>query len=316
MTNIILRPLELNLDSDASQFVALVNTIAADPITVERVRESAQFFPTDGIRQRTVAVDEHGNIIGSNEVNHRPTYVPGTFYIEVIVLPEYRRRGIGSQLYAHAVETANAHGANRLLCETQDHQPDWIRFAQSRGFQLQRHIFESTLDLQTFDEVPFAGTIESVQAQGIRFFTLADVGNTEENQRKLWEINRRDALDIPGYEGDFPRWQDFSKHVFQASWFSAAGQIFAADGEQWIGLAAVGYFKNTNSCYNMHTGVFKEYRGRKIALALKLLATRYARLLGATFIRTNNDSQNAPILAINKKMGYTPEPGWFKWVKE
>ena len=66
----------------------------------------------------------------------------------------------------------------------------------------------------------------------------------------------------------------------------------------------------------MHTGVFKEYRGRKIALALKLLATRYARLLGATFIRTNNDSQNAPILAINKKMGYTPEPGWFKWVKE
>jgi hypothetical protein len=46
-----------------------------------------------------------------------------------------------------------------------------------------------------------------------------------------------------------------------------------------------------------------------------LMATRYARSLAATFIRTNNDSQNAPILAINKKLGYKPEPGWYKWEK-
>jgi GNAT superfamily N-acetyltransferase len=62
--------------------------------------------------------------------------------------------------------------------------------------------------------------------------------------------------------------------------------------------------------------VLKEYRGRKIALALKLLATRYARSLGATFIRTNNDSKNEPILAINRKLGYKPEPGWYKCVRK
>jgi len=66
----------------------------------------------------------------------------------------------------------------------------------------------------------------------------------------------------------------------------------------------------------MHTGVLKEYRGRKIALALKLLAIRFARACGATYIRTNNDSQNAPILAINEKLGYKPQQGLFRCLKE
>ena len=236
-------------------------------------------------------------------------------FVEAIVLPDYRRRGIGTQLYNNAIEFARTHGATRLICEVRDYNPDWLKIAQARGFQIDRHIFESTIDLATFDETRFAGVIESAQAQGIRFFTLADAGNTEENRRKLYEVNNRNALDIPGYEGEFPRLKDFSQYVFQASWFRAEGQIIAADSECWVGLGAVGYFVATNSAYNMHTGVLKEYRGRKIALALKLQTIRRAREWGAAYIRTNNDSQNAPILAINRKLGYVPQPGYYKCVK-
>ncbi len=196
-----------------------------------------------------------------------------------------------------------------------DHNPAWLRFAQVRGFQIDRHIFESTLDLATFDESRFAGVIESVQAQGVRFFSLADVGNTEDNQRKLYELNKRTALDIPGSDGTFRRFEDFQKTVFEASWFRAQGQILVADGDAWVGLSVAGYFAATNSAYNMHTGVLKEYCGRKIALALKLLATRFVRACGATYVRTNNDSQNAPILTINRKLGYKPEPGYYRCVK-
>ena len=28
-------------------------------------------------------------------------------------------------------------------------------------------------------------------------------------------------------------------------------------------------------------------------------------------IRTNNDSENAPILTVNRKLGYVPEPGFY-----
>ncbi len=40
-----------------------------------------------------------------------------------------------------------------------------------------------------------------------------------------------------------------------------------------------------------------------------LAAIRYAQAQGAHTIRTNNDSLNAPMLAINEKLGYGPQPG-------
>lgn len=113
----------------------------------------------------------------------------------------------------------------------------------------------------------------------------------------------RNALEIPGSEGTFLRLEDFHKFVFESSWFRADGQILAANGGCWVGLGAVGCFANTNSTCNMHTGVLKEYRGRKIALALKLLAICYSRACGAVLLRNGNDSQNAPILAINRSWG-------------
>jgi hypothetical protein len=51
--------------------------------------------------------------------------------------------------------------------------------------------------------------------------------------------------------------------------------------------------------------------------ALKLLAIRCARRCarryGAVYIRTHNDSENAPILAINRKLGYQPRPGLYQY---
>jgi hypothetical protein len=43
--------------------------------------------------------------------------------------------------------------------------------------------------------------------------------------------------------------EQFLKTVCSASWYRADGQIIAAAGEQWIGMAAVGYFEQTNSMY-------------------------------------------------------------------
>lgn len=63
--------------------------------------------------------------------------------------------------------------------------------------------------------------------------------------------------------------------------------------------------------YNMITGVDRAHRGRGVALALKLLSIEYARRCGADYIRTHNDAENAPILAINRKLGYQPQPGLY-----
>lgn len=311
--NISFRP--LSLDDDGPRYVELLSTFYSDPVSVAQLREWESQFPKDGIKFRQLAVDARGEIIGRHQCWHMPYMLPHSYSVEIIVFPQYQRQGVGSRLYDQALAFANEQGAARLEAEVRDHMPNALRFGQKRGFEIDRHIFESTLDPAAFDETRFTGVIEMVRSRGIRLFPFADVGDTEENRFKLYELNKRNSLDIPGSEGTFPRFEDFQRNVFGASWFRAAGQMLAADGDQWVGLSAVGYFKDTNSMYTMHTGVLKEYRGRQIALALKLLSIHYARACGASFMRTNNDSKNAPILAINQKLGYQPQPGWYRLLK-
>ena len=67
--------------------------------------------------------------------------------------------------------------------------------------------------------------------------------------------------------------------------------------------------------YNLMTGVDRAYRSRHIALALKVQSICFAKAFGADSIRTHNDSQNGPMLAINRKLGYQPRPGEYRLIK-
>ncbi len=303
-----LRPLDLS--TDLPGLAALSSSVYPEPVTVEALQNREAHAP-EGVRSRTVALDADGKIVGFGDAGRYAYMRPGVFWVNVLVAAECRRQGLGSQLDERAVEFAQSQGATELQGEIRDHDPDTLRSAEKRGFCIDRHMFESVLDLATFDESRFAGVVESLQERGIRFFTLADIPDMEENRRKLYELNKQGTMDIPGYDEPFPRFEDFSQFVFAADWYRAEGQIVAADGERWVGMSAIGYFYKTNSYYNMHTGVLREYRGRHIALALKLLAIRLARRHNAAYIRTNNASVNAPMLAVNKKLGYVPEPGYY-----
>ncbi|MGH2502076.1 MAG: GNAT family N-acetyltransferase [Ktedonobacterales bacterium] len=206
-----------------------------------------------------------------------------------------------------------AEGATRVEVQLRDNDPAAIRFAEAQNFTRQRHRFESTLDLASVDERPFVGALAQAEAAGYRFFSLADVGDSEEARRRDYEINRRAALDIPGGAQTYAPFEEWQSFVCGASWYRPDGQIIAARGDEWMGLAALGYFDTTNSMYNMVTGVDRAHRGHGVAQALKLLAIRCARRYGAVYIRTHNDSENVPILAINRKLGYQPQPGLYQY---
>ncbi len=304
-----LQPLDPH--ADFPRIAALRNTVDPEPITAEQLQKWEAERPQGQILRRMVAVDAQGQIIGFNDAGRDPWMPPGLFDLQVVVDPAWRGQGVGTLLYQDALAFSRAQGAVRLHGRVRDDCASCLRFAQQQGFQIERHLFESTLDVASFDERRFAGRIEAVEAAGIRFFTLADLGNTLEAQRRLYTLNDRLNRDTPGYENWLP-FEEFQTQVCAASWYRADGQIVAAAGDDWIGMAAVGFFEHTQSMYNMMTGVDRPYRGRGIALALKLLALRCARAYGARYLRTHNDSENAPMLAINRKLGYQPLPGIYR----
>jgi GNAT superfamily N-acetyltransferase len=311
-----IRPLD-----PARDFPALATLFATndpEPPTPGLLREQHDNAPDGLIRQRLVAVDEArpDALNGYCDAACWPWELPGQFWLTVVVAPYHRHRGLGTQLAEAALGFAWEHGAARLDAEVRDNDLDSLRFAERFGLRQHRHLFEARLFLADFDAGRFANVAADGQAAGVRFVTLADLGDTEEAQRKLHELNFRLAHDVPGREGDYMPFEQFQKSVCGASWYRADGQIVAMAGDAWVGMAAVGYFAATNSMYNMFTGVEPAWRGKGIALALKLRAIACARRYGANYISTNNDSENAPMLAINHHLGYQPAPGFYRMIRE
>ncbi|HEU0000246.1 MAG TPA: GNAT family N-acetyltransferase [Ktedonobacteraceae bacterium] len=294
----------------------LMNMVDREPVNVDKLREWLRNAAADRIYRRVAALDDKGQMVGFHTVLRNSWMRPGHFWTRVIVDIAHRHLGIGTLLLEDAIAFIRTQNATYIESEAWDDCALCLQFAEKHGFSIERHTFESHLDLNIFDESRFKGTVEAVEASGIRFFTLADLGNTLEAQQKLYEINRLCASDDPSNEGwSFPPFEAFRKHVFEASWFRADGQIIAADGDRWVGLAAVGYYEHNNSMHNAFTGVDRAYRGRKVALALKLLAIQCARRYGAKSILTDNDSLNASMLAINRKLGYQQDPGIYRLLR-
>ena len=104
-------------------------------------------------------------------------------------------------------------GRDARAVDLRDNDPAALRFAEARGFARERHRYESTLDLASFDEAPFARAIARAEAAGYCFFSLADVGDTEEARRRDYEVNRRAALDTPGAWQTFMPFEDWRRLV-------------------------------------------------------------------------------------------------------
>lgn len=301
-----LRPAER---ADFPRVVELSNMFDTEAITVEILERREQERHPEAIWQRMVAFDEEGHVLGFSFVLCNSWDPSDTFFLDVAVDRRLHGRGIGSLLYENALQWAQKHQTRQIECWVRDTFPESLRFAKKRGFSIYRHHYESTLDLTSFDEARFAGVIEGLEAKGIRFFSLADLGDTREARRRYYESTCLLRTDVPGLDYPVPPFEVYEKLAFSSERYYADSAFVAAQGDKWIGLSRASYNMATHSMWNQLTAVDRAFRGRKIALALKLLVIRSAYKCGVAYLRTLNDSENAPMLAVNRRLGYQAQPG-------
>jgi GNAT superfamily N-acetyltransferase len=65
---------------------------------------------------------------------------------------------------------------------------------------------------------------------------------------------------------------------------------------------------STTVAWHDMTAVARSHRGRGIAMALKQAVIDWARANGLTALETGNDVDNAPMRAVNARLGYEPMP--------
>ena len=301
------------LPADYAPMAAILNASRALPTTPEDLAATHGWWPEGSISYRMIAEDGAGQVIGFMEAYRFPNTAEGKFYVNVVVLPASRNRGTGSALLSEAERFVAAQGGNRLEGDVQDTDAASLAFMEKRGYKVERHGYDSTLELRGRDENCFAHALDAVEAAGIRFFTLAD-RDTPALRRALYELYGRTMVDIPGYEArSFMAYETWSQFLVGGKGFRPDWVIIAADGDRLVGVTQA--IDCQDHIYTNHTLVDQAFRGRGIARALKVLAIRAAIRHGAPSMRTGNDSLNGPMLALNRKLGYKPLAGDYTVVR-
>jgi mycothiol synthase len=297
----------------------LMNTVESEPNTAESLDEWYQKQLADGV-SFAVAQDRSGCMLGFNGIYRANTNIERYFAIYLVVNQDYWNQGIGTMLYANLLTQASALDALTLRVRVRDNCQPGIRFAQKHGFVQKKHSIEMMLDLDTWDDTKFTPIIESLQARGFHFTNMAELGNSLEARRKLFDLNNRAAATDPGSDG-IPPWgtfEEFDQDVCGSSWYHPDAQFVAIDTHtgEWAAMSAITVFSEADHAYNLFTGTDVKYRGRKLAQAVKSLALRRARLFGVHTVRTNHNSENEAMIAIDKKLGYGYTPGMLIMEKE
>lgn len=234
---------------------------------------------------------------------------PGWLDVTVRTLPRWAGSPLAEALLAHAEAAALDSGAHTLVTRVRE---DWWEkpFLEARGYREHDRMWPSTLDLRTLDFAGLARHEEQARAAGVRIRPLSELGDLDEGQqRRLYMLIAALLRDVPSATPvdvwPFELWQ---RRVMDR--LNPAGLFVAVtpDGE-WVGLSELHLPIPTRpgTLHNGLTGVLPGWRGRSIAYALKLAAARAALERGFTHARTSNHSVNAPMLAVNARLGFVRE---------
>lgn len=166
-----------------------------------------------------------------------------------------------------------------------------------------RNAVRLQLDLEAFDDTQFVPYLRRCQQSGIGFTTMAALGDTAECGRALYELDKACSADIPG-QGAFYTFDEYVEQRMKPPGYDPRGIVLAVSHSVWVGMAATSLRREEGCAVSDMTGVLPGYRGRGISMAMKLLATRFARANGVHWLRTLHHPANAAAIGMNRRLGF------------
>ncbi|HEX5449099.1 MAG TPA: GNAT family N-acetyltransferase [Gaiellaceae bacterium] len=240
-----------------------------------------------------------GEVVGESWA-FKTWWMTGPVSMNVAVLKRHQGHGIGAALYERAIAHADSLAPTRIMSgffET----PQAVAFAHARGFAEERAERIAVVDPRTIRDEPAAEVRPCSQVDPM----------------VLWQIDETVTPDVPGQANPshmpFDEWREF---VLERPLYQPEGSFVAyADGEP-AAISMLAADLETGRAVTIFTGTLREFRGRGLGLAAKLASLRWAAANGVTYVSTINDETNAPMLAINDRLGYKPAGRRVEYVLE
>ena len=222
----------------------------------------------------------------------------------------YQRQGLGSALYGQMLEFVRERGLSRMKTYLRLFGPNEpaVSFLEKRGFVETDRDVPIMLDLAAWNP----NCVPQPAHEGIRLLSFAEAGDTDANRRKLWALDSAVHPDVPinDVRPEMAPFEQWVKELDGPEWDANAAILAENEAGEWVGMSLLAFQEHTNIGWTPMTGVLPAYRGRGLAQALKLRAIDAAVARGCPLILTENHEDNAPMRAINRKLGFVPDaPG-------
>ncbi len=303
--------------ADYPALVALNNATYPDYKETEQETRFGDEHRDAKLKWGRLVFETEGQIMGvANWGNSEGMYHPQKFHTHVSTHPDYRKRGIATALYNALLEATAPLDPVAFRTGVREDWSDSVTFAAKRGFVEEMRHFESHLNVQDFDFGAFAGDVAKAESHGITVKTHTELANEPEYMNRLHELTNTVAADVPSPEAhtDIDKAQ-FRKYLEMPNFLPDATFVAIDASGKYVGFSNL--FANLSEPEFLNTGltgVRRENRRQGVAMALKLRAVEYARSVGATRIRTTNETNNAGMLSINERLGFVKQPAWLNLV--
>jgi GNAT superfamily N-acetyltransferase len=303
--------------ADYPEVVEIHNAIYPNlTLTVEAMADQDRQRDPKYRYQRWVAIEDD-RIAGFGLYGQQVfDYHPRKFHVSVAVLPEYRRRGIGSALYDQVMAGLLPFGPRKLRADGYGDLMEGVRFLQRRGFE---EVFRETplnLDVMAFDPGPYTGLEAKLRAEGIEIKALSELEGDVDRDRRVydlfWEATRDVPQENPVSQMPFPEWVEWT---LQDPSVPHDGYFVAVHTGEYVGICEFGINRADNTLQAGLAGVKRAFRGQGIALAMHLRAIAYARRKGHTRNKTGTAVGNVAMRALYDRLGFIAQPDWIQLEK-
>jgi GNAT superfamily N-acetyltransferase len=290
-----------------------------EPTSIEGARYGYSVRSREHFYERLMA-ELNGEIVAT-AVCREPEWVTeaGMYDVQVRVLPEFQRRGIGTALYDHILERMDELETKptKIVSDAREDQPHSVKFLTDRGFKQVQRQQVSRLDVASFDPEPYEETVRRFEESDIVVKTVEEFeAEDPAARRKMHAAYVELFKDVPLFTDRFELTFELFEKELDAPNRLPGAILLAFDGDEIIGTTSL--WKRLADPGSLNTGltaVARTHRRRGIAAALKVRAIGFAKSLGAKVIQTDNEENN-PMYDLNVRLGFRPTPAWLIFMKE
>jgi len=215
--------------------------------------------------------------------------------VELVIHPDHRRSGIGSQLLKQAIEICG----QKMRLWSHGDLPEARALAQSNNFIKMRTVIQMSKNLTEVLPINYEFQIRSF---------LPDLDN------QSWLTLNNQAFAHHPEQGN---WSEADLSIrLNEDWFDEKGFFVAQDNDQLIGFCWTkihgGHSHEIDSDHHDHepigeiyiTAVSEEYEGRSIGKALTITGLNYLKYQGLTSAMLYVDEENKKAVNLYKSLGF------------